>query len=250
VNVGVIGLGMIGETMKHVLGFYHTVYGFDIAKPCDPWDSMLKTDVVFICVPTPVVDGRLNHGIVESVLGKLEDSGYEVVVSIKSTLGLGYGEHLSDYGLSVVVNPEFLHEKTRLSDYSSPSIIVLGGKLKDTSAVLKVFNWVPRETRVIETSYNTAILIKLVMNAYASTKITFANQVKRISDETGSNAGTIMGALAMDKRCSKEYSNPYKGAFGGACLPKDLQELMNGCENNALWTTVWGLNEAFRRDYG
>ena len=249
-KIGIIGLGMVGETVKHVLGFHHETYGYDLFKTSDKWESMLCCDIVFICVPTPLKNGRIDNEIVESTLEKLEQSKYAGIVAIKSTLGVGFGEKLHNYGLRIVVNPEFLHEKTRLSDCASPTIIVLGGSLRDVSGVRMAYEWVPSETKIIETTYDNAIMIKLVMNAYASTKITFANQVKLISDRNMLNSGLIMYALTQDKRCSTEYSNPHKGAFGGSCLPKDLQELMNGCENNALWTTVWGLNEAFRRDYG
>ena len=52
-NIGIIGLGAVGGTVK--LGFEelgHDVYGFDI-KDNTTIHDVLNTQICYICVPTP-----------------------------------------------------------------------------------------------------------------------------------------------------------------------------------------------------
>jgi len=52
-KIGVIGLGNIGKPLFEALKYYHeNVVGFDKFKKSDNWIDILKTEVVFICVPT------------------------------------------------------------------------------------------------------------------------------------------------------------------------------------------------------
>lgn len=58
----VIGLGAVGKAVKHAFEYYYPCCGYDI-KEAYPWENILETSLVFICVPTPEgPDGRLDCG--------------------------------------------------------------------------------------------------------------------------------------------------------------------------------------------
>ena len=52
-KIGVIGLGVVGTTIKCVMKFYHKkVKCYDKYKESDSFEDVCKMDVIFIAVPT------------------------------------------------------------------------------------------------------------------------------------------------------------------------------------------------------
>lgn len=246
-KVGVIGLGKVGQTIYDVLMKHHKVRGYDKYKHSDSFQAVLDSDVIFIAVPTPEGDdGRLDCSIMKEVLGQLEDAEYKGVVVIKSTVRIGFFDN-QDTNLKIVYNPEFLHEKNRWSDVENPYFVVLAGESDYIPLIKEVYCWIhPDKIEVVR--LREAEMIKLIMNAFASTKISFWNQIKIICDERGVDVSRIRDILRKDKnRWSDEYTDPLKGPYGGACLPKDMRELINTFENNLLLVAVEEINEKMKQ---
>ena len=64
---GVIGLGSVGWSIIHGLSKYFAYTAYDIEGEYD-WKEILGTDIVFICVSTPLgKDMRLDCSAVSSV---------------------------------------------------------------------------------------------------------------------------------------------------------------------------------------
>ena len=74
-NIGVIGLGIVGSAYKDGFTLWgHTVTGYD-KKGKNNFRKILNCDLVFICVPTPSKkDGSCDISIIASVLSKLSKS--------------------------------------------------------------------------------------------------------------------------------------------------------------------------------
>ena len=235
VSVGVIGLGNVGETIYHALKFYHTkVIGYDKYKPSDAFEEVIEADVIFIALPTLLKGKRLDNSIVLSTLRELEKKDYKGIVVLKSTLSIKTIEDIESLNLRILYMPEFLHERKRLQDFVRPNLVVIAGEKKDVDTVINdVFYWLEEGTPIFRVDPLTAIMSKLVTNAFASTKISFANEIRRICLPLGVNPKVIMDILVADKRAAPEYTDPNKGPFGGHCLPKDLEELIN-CTNKAV----------------
>jgi len=69
---------------------------------------------------------------------------------------------------------------------------------------------------------------KLAHNAYIAVKVTFTNTIEAISDLQGANAADVMKIVYSDRRVgSSAHLEPYKGPYGGKCVPKDTAELIN-----------------------
>ena len=82
------------------------------------------------------------------------------------------------------------------------------------------------------------------MNAFASSKISFWNEMRLICDEFGADVYRIRDILRRDvSRWTNEYTEPTGKPFGGACLPKDTKELVNASKNSILLKAVMERNE-------
>ena len=243
-KIGVIGLGMVGETIMHALQFYHRdVIGYDKYKPSNTFEDVLSAKVLFIALPTPPKDGRLDASILLSVMSDLQKHHYSGIVVLKSTIPLEIWKALTKLNLRVVYCPEFLHEKQRLQDFVKPNVVVIAGRSEEVDVVLRdVFYWLDPETSIQYLDPPTAIMTKLVMNAYASTKISFANEIKRICDEVNIDPRPVMETLVLEGRAAAAYTDPMKGAFGGSCLPKDLDELIHSTTKSVLLKAVREVN--------
>jgi UDPglucose 6-dehydrogenase len=249
-KIGVIGLGMVGQTIMHALQFYHrNVVGYDKYKPSSTFEDALSADVLFIALPTPPKDGRLDISILLSVMSDLQAHDYSGIVVLKSTISLDSWKVLSKLNLRLVYCPEFLHEKQRLQDFVKPHVVVIAGHREDVDVVLRnVFYWLDPETSIQYLDPPTAIMTKLVMNAYASTKISFANEIKRICDDFNIDPRPVMQTLVLEGRAAAAYTDPMKGAFGGSCLPKDLDELIHSTPKSTLLKAVREVNTLIEQE--
>jgi UDPglucose 6-dehydrogenase len=127
--------------------------------------------------------------------------------------------------------------------------VVVAGKKKDVDLVMsKVFYWQEKKIPVYHVDLVTAVMTKLVMNAFAATKISFANEVRRLCEDYGVDPRVVMNILVSEGRAAPEYTDPMKGPFYGKCLPKDLEELINCSEKTILLRAVKEVNEEVKKD--
>jgi GDP-mannose 6-dehydrogenase len=128
-----------------------------------------------------------------------------------------------DFGLCF--QPEFLREGTSIKDYDNPPFTVIGTDSPQVQSVLRdLFGHLPCE--FITTSPGVAELLKYACNAFHALKITFANEIGRLSQAVNIDARLVMELVCRDHRLniSPAYLKP-AFAFGGSCLPKDLRAL-------------------------
>ena len=92
------------------------------------------------------------------------------------------------------------------------------------ATVRRVFEHLPREVKVCD--IRTAEMLKYACNSFHALKITFANEIGRISQAAQVDPHAVMALLCDDKQLniSPAYLRP-GFAFGGSCLPKDLRAL-------------------------
>lgn len=244
-RVGVVGLGSVGGALKHTLEYFYDVCGYDI-KGDHVWDAVLHTDIVFVCVDTPGgSDGRLDCRNVNDVLARLNAGGYRNVVVIRSTLRVDFMEEASRGfpALRLVYSPEFIRERSRLQWTVNPDRLVLSGRPRDVREALRFFRWV-EGAKVLVMDARSAEVAKLVHNAYIALKVSFTNEIERISIELGARPTDVLNVVAADRRVgSKEHLRPFMGPFGGKCVPKDLRELMHAADNALLLRAVHAVNE-------
>jgi GDP-mannose 6-dehydrogenase len=208
----------------------------------DVADAVRSTDLSFICVGTPSSpNGSQDLSAVRRVAEQIGEAlaakaGYHTVV-MRSTIQPGSMESVVKAGLEATsgkranvdfglcFQPEFLREGTSIRDYDNPPFTVIGCEDERAAQVLReVFAHLPCE--FLTTSIGVAEMLKYACNAFHAVKITFANEIGRLSQSVGVDGRQVMELVCKDTRLniSTAYLKP-GFAFGGSCLPKDLRAL-------------------------
>jgi GDP-mannose 6-dehydrogenase len=203
-------------------------------------------DVSLLCVGTPSTPHggtNLTHVVhaVEDlaaslVVTKPPTSGFHAVV-MRSTVPPGtvegLGEKLrltlagSGVGVGVAMCPEFLREGSGIADFYSPPYVVIGSSDAEAiDLIRRLFGFLDCPTRVVDV--RTAEAVKYASNAFHATKISFANEMGRLLRCLGVDSRRVMELFCEDVQLniSPRYLRP-GFAFGGSCLPKDLQSLLH-----------------------
>jgi len=199
--------------------------------------ALSETDIVLICVGTPAAkNGNLSleqiERVMDEIVGLLSGRARPLILGVRSTVYPGTCEdavmtRVAAYSeVSVVCNPEFLREGTAVEDFMEPSLLVVGGT--DERAVQRVaslYDGLPAEPCLV--SLRTAELIKYACNAFHAVKIVFTNEIGTLAALLGIDGAEVMETLCRDTvlNISRAYLKP-GFAFGGSCLPKDLQALL------------------------
>ncbi len=134
--------------------------------------------------------------------------------------------------LKLVFNPEFLTERSAKFDFINQSRYVLGGHPQHTAKVAEMYRWrFGKSISVIETNTATAELIKYMNNCFFATKVSFMNEMKRVSDACSADWESAVDGFIRDGRIGHSHLNvpghDGKLGFGGVCFPKDILAMID-----------------------
>ena len=139
-------------------------------------------------------------------------------------------EALDKRGLSVpfdvVSNPEFLREGNAVYDFTHPDRVIIGSDSARARGVMKeVYRALYlNETPYIETSCETAEMIKYASNAFLAVKISFINEIANLCEKVGANVKDVSRAMGRDGRIGSKFLHAGPG-YGGSCFPKDTRAI-------------------------
>jgi len=245
-----VGYGFVGEAVAR--GFRHAVdvwiydkvqgslcmssgstssssYSSASAEPLQ--DLVRRVDgPIFVCVPTPMKpDGSCDTSIVAEVVAGL---GTSRPIVLKSTVPPGTtGWLAAKYDARICFNPEFLTEANSVEDFKRQDHIILGGACGVVQEVGALYaeafpgvhqEWVPA---------TTAEMIKYATNAFLATKVSFANEIKRLCAALGIPYEKMIEVAKLDPRLGESHwqvpgPDGHHG-FGGSCFVKDLNALLS-----------------------
>lgn len=269
-KIGIIGNGFVGQAIVH--GF--TLHSSDILiYDKDPKRSthslselVLYSDVVFICVPTPMFEsGECDLSIVEDVVDEimykhpLTYRRKNQVLVIKSTVVPGTTENLAAKypEMNFVFNPEFLTERKARLDFINTARIVLGGNNADAlKKVEDLYRLRFPYTTIIKTDFGTAQLIKYMANCFFATKVSFMNEMYQICQAIEGDWDKALEGFITDGRIGNSHIDVpgHDGdfGFGGKCFPKDLNAMIKRAEELGVSPDVmkgaWEKNKQVRQD--
>lgn len=222
-RIQIIGVGVVGGAMAYLASeLGHEVLGVDRSRPATEHARMVKeperdVDVTFICT---------QEGSVPGVVAELVARGVNGLYVIKSTVPPGTTLGLMDkHGIHICHNPEFLVEKMALETISNPAMVAIGQCCETHSTTLKEF-YSPLGCPIVVSHPTITEMVKLTLNSYLATLITFWNQIDKVTRPLGLDTEEVARIVKLNPRVSA-YGTEFFGApFGGKCLPKDLNQLI------------------------
>jgi UDPglucose 6-dehydrogenase len=188
-------------------------------------------------------------------IGKYLGGQYVVVVN-KSTVPVGSANLVEDlirhsfsqhYGgklngrVGVASNPEFLREGSAIQDSLYTDRIVLGSNDERALEVLtRLYSPILEQTfpepeflprpktfsgvELVRTTVVSAELIKYAANAFLATKISFANELALLAEQSGADITEVARGVGLDKRIGPAFLGAGLG-WGGSCFGKDTAAL-------------------------
>jgi len=247
-KIGIIGNGFVGSSVAH---------GFSANTGCDVKDLKIydkqndksthtmeevvnDSDYIFLSVPTPSNhDGSISLDIIYNVFEGIHNvidykKENQPIILLRSTvIPKTTSKIQSKYPkMHIIFNPEFLTERSAKLDFINQSRIVLGGSWGDTTAVEYLYKWrFGNYIPVIKTDFETAEMIKYMCNCFFATKVSYLNEMKKLSDKIGANWEDCVEGFALDGRIGHSHLNvpgpDGKFGFGGSCFPKDIQAMIH-----------------------
>ena len=245
-KIGIVGQGYVGTAVKTVFEKYYDIETYDLDKDkctVDYLEDMVElTNVIFVCVPTPMKkDGSCDISIVEAVVKDINDmvvsrNVSDRIVAIKSTVPPGTTNDLNKkcQNISVIFNPEFLTEANFIDDFRNQNRIVIGGQRPASTKLRQIYSLVFPNIPIIKTGSKTAEMVKYITNTFLAVKVSFANEMKEICDKLNIDYDKVVEYAIYDKRLGKSHwavpGPDGKLGFGGSCFPKDINALVHICK--------------------
>jgi UDPglucose 6-dehydrogenase len=228
-KVGIVGLGTVGGALWEWFKSQPVeLLLYDKFKQIGSLEEINQAEVIFICVPTPFVEGRgFDVSVVDEAVSLI--SGAKIVV-VKSTVVPGTTERLQKQfpQHKFLMNPEFLREVSAVDDMIHPERQVIGYTKESENLAQDVLALLPAAPYSKIFTATAVELIKYFGNIFLASKVILANEIYDVCDNLGVNYKEIAEAVAYDSRIGTSHLqvDPASRGYGGKCLPKDVNAFL------------------------
>jgi len=243
-KIGIIGCGFVGNAIHKSLELHNlNVICYDKYKKSTPLKELLSADIIFMCLPTPYNNHTHDYdksAIIENCQ-VLYSLNYEGIILLKSTVEPYFTNTLeSTFKLNILHNPEFLSARSAFNDFHNQTHIVLGcpkNTIKENVEVVTVFynKYYPSATISVCSSSESECM-KLYCNSFYAVKIQFFNELYLLSQQLKVDYNVIRDLMLKNNWINPMHTQVpgHDGqlSYGGLCLPKDTQALLQVFKNN------------------
>lgn len=199
------------------------------------YDVISESDVLYTLVATPSLpDGSYDVSAIWRVIADIQNAttlginvkGKAFVVGCTTNPGDCelFQKQLEPYGVEVFYNPEFIAQGSIIKDLENADMVLVGGpEGKYRSFIEEIYNKIQVKTpKICFMTTTAAELVKLAVNCFLTTKISYANMVGEVMTLAGleNEIEQVLDAIGSDTRVGNKYLN-YGYGFGGPCLPRD-----------------------------
>lgn len=235
-TITIIGRGWVGNAMKQLFPDAY-VYSNGKSGEVGTKTKANKSDIAFICVPTPnlvydreIPGSFLNEGRLD--MKAVEDSVRWCtcpLIVMRSTVNPGTCDELSKkYNKRIVMQPEYLGETPAhpMLDQKSRQFLVIGGKPEDRRLLIDLYGSVYNANTTIRqvTAYEAEV-IKLSENRAIAFKVAECQELYDACKANGVDYYTIRDAVYSDDPRFNlwwTFIYPEKRGFNSKCIPKDI----------------------------
>ncbi|HEY0222722.1 MAG TPA: hypothetical protein VGC17_08050 [Lactovum miscens] len=234
----IAGYGIVGKSIKK--RFFPNADIFDPALGYVKTDK--KYDCCIVCVPTPLMDGKLDTKDVEQVFRDIEAKYF----LLKSTVPIGFSDKFNN----VMFSPEFSGSTPHSQDVDDEFTIVGATTKEERQFISDLFYsyCAMINHKIYFTTNKEAELIKLTENAYLGYIVTFASEMSEIAEKYGIDYNIVSELLRMDKRMPQSHMHIFKGQhyYQSHCLDKDIPHL---AQDSKLLTFIVQYNNEKKKGY-
>ena len=229
--VGILGMGFVGSAIH---AFFPNAKTYDKYKGNQPFETILATDILYLCLPTLFIDSSYDMTEVDDTLEKLSEARYTGVILVKSTvLPLYCSTANAKYpDLKIVHNPEFLTARTAAHDFAQQSHVVLGYTGESCAAVPIIetfYRMFFPKANISVVNAEVSALMKLTCNSFYAVKVQFFTEIYLLCEHMGISYEQLKELILKNKWVNPNHTTvpgpDGKISFGGACLPKDIKAL-------------------------
>jgi UDPglucose 6-dehydrogenase len=216
---GILGYGYVGKATHKSLLRDGEVIIYDTSLELSK-SLIYKADTVFICIPTNTKDD------IDTIVQEIKDLQKHnpgVLIIIRSTLPLGSCNRIQAEVGPIIYIPEFLRERYWEVDCLRRPLVVG----YDVEGLLP--EWLTDE-QITECSTAEAELVKMFSNNFAVMRIAFANVFYDLAESVGADYDIVKNMffeVEHDQTYMEVPGHDGTRGFGGKCLPKDLDYLID-----------------------
>ena len=216
-------------------------------------------DIIYTLVATPSKrDGSYDVSAVWDVVQDIKKvkkvQGKAFVVGCTTNPGdcKEFQKELDKSGVDVFYNPEFIAQGTIINDLRTADMVLIGGKRNDSyDQLCEIYNRIQETPPKISIMSTTAAeLVKLAVNCFLTTKISYANMVGQVMALSGmeDEIPTVLGAIGDDSRIGRKYLG-FGFGFGGPCLPRDNRAFASYAKKLGLDYNLGSTTDNFNNDH-
>jgi UDPglucose 6-dehydrogenase len=255
IKIGVIGTGFVGNAIVQSLTINNIsniiLYDKYINGGIGNIKDTLKSNIIFICLPTPYLEKTKKYDIsaIEETLEYLYFNNFTYPILIKSTILPETTNILNKKfpSLQIIHNPEFLSQNTAISDFHNQKHIVLGKSNncsnKSLQFVVLFYEKYYPNAKISQCDSNESECMKIFCNSFYAVKIQFFNELYSLCNNNDISFNNVKNLMLKNGWISPMHTNVPGNdgqlSYGGNCFPKDTTALLNymkrkNCPNKVL----------------
>ena len=189
--------------------------------------NLKNSEYIFVCIPTPTHE---DVTILIDEIRFLIRQNPKTQIIIRSTLPIGTCDEIEQQlKIQVLYMPEFLRERFWSEDCFHRPLIV-----GHNNVVIP--QWLSDE-KIEQCSTAEAELVKMFSNNFAVMRIAFANLFYDLSQKVGADYEQVKKLyfqIEHDQTYMEVPGHDGTRGFGGKCLPKDLNFIIDSLDNHAI----------------